>query len=592
MLKKICCIGSLGLLMLASCKKILNKEPLNIISDAQVWNDQALSEAYLDQVLSEMTFLFANCDYDPTGALANIHVWDIHDQVTRSDEARHAYPWYPTFTTWGPGLLDKNGGFNEQWLYTTTRKCNVFVEEMKTSTLEPQTKQYLNARARWARAMCYFAMVERYGGVPLITEVQDINAPNDSLFVPRAKEEDIYKFIISEMDAITPDLSASEVPGYPSKWAALALKSRAAMYAASIAEWGTVQLEGTVGIPAVDAASFWQQCYDASDSIISHGGFQLYNQTPGDPVANYHQLFIDPNNSESIYAVQFKGTEGVGLNNGWDMFTGPQGYVSWAGNAAAPYLETIEWFQHADGTPFTLDNNSNTLHTNQDIFQDMEPRFYADIYTQGTEWQGQTLDFHTSLIEPDGTVITSGSYNGVAAQGACNKDGGAITGFGIKKYVNESTIMPDNWTTQTPWMVFRLGEILLNKAEACIELGKTGEALSLVNQIRARAGVALYNSIDRDKVRHERKIELCFESNHLFDVKRWRTAVTDITRTFSGVTYSLDYATGKFKMAIIPGIDGNNQKKFFEREYYYPINAAYISSNPALAASGSNNPGY
>lgn len=585
-------LAGAGAICFVSCRKVLNKEPLNIISDAQVWNDAALSTAYLDQTLSEITYMFANCDYDPNGAAAAIHVWDIHDQFTRSDEGRHAYPWYPTFTTWGPGLLNKNGGWNEQWMYPTIRECNVFLQEMKTSTLDNATKKYLSARARWARAMCYFGMVERYGGIPLITDAQSIDQSTDQLYVPRAKEEDVYKFIISEMDAIVPDLLANEVPGYPSKWAAEALKSRAAMYAASIAEWGAVQLNGIVGIPSSDASMFWQECYAASDTIIKAGGFQLYNKVPNDPATNYQQSFVDANNPESIYAVQFKGTEGVGLSNGWDMFTGPQGFVAWAGNAAAPYLETVEWFQHADGSAFTINPTAlnSQLWDPNDLFKNMEPRFYADIYTQNTPWKGSFCDDHTSLIEPDGTVISTGSYNGVAAQGIGNVDGGAITGFGCKKYLNEaSTILPDNWNTNTPWMVFRLAEIILNQAEADIELGKTGEALSLINQIRDRAGVAEYTSIDRDKVRHERDIELIFESNHLFDLKRWRTATTAISRPFSGLAYSLDYTTKKFKVSIVPNIDGNNQKNFFTREYYYPITAARISANSKLAPE---NPGY
>jgi hypothetical protein len=575
-----------------SCQKVLNKAPLNIISDNAVWNDQRLSEAYLDQTLSEMTFMFANCDYDPTGAAAAIHVWDIHDQFTRGDEGRHAYPWYPTFTTWGPGLLDKNGGWNEQWMYSTIREANVFLQEMTHSTLPDDTRKHLSARARWARAMCYFGMVERYGGIPLITEAQGIDQSADSLFVPRSKEVDVYDFIMYEMDAIASDLQTTDGAGYPTKWAALALKSRAAMYAASIAQWGTVQLDGLAGIPSSEAQRFWQACYGASDTIIKQGPFILYNKTPADKAANYHQMFVDPDNPESIYAVQFKGVEGLGLSNGWDMFTGPQGFVAWAGNAAAPYLETIEWFQHADGTPFQLDDATlaSQLWDPNDLFSGMEPRFYADIYTQSTPWKGSSCDDHTSLILPDNSVITSGSYQGVAAQGVGNVDGGAVTGFGCKKYLNEaSTIVPDNWNTNTPWMVFRLAEIMLNQAEASIELGKPADALDLVNQIRARAGVAAYSSVGRDEVRHERNVELIFESNHLFDLKRWRTAVSAVSRPFSGLSYSLDYTTRKFKVKIIPNIDGNNQKHFFAKEYYLPITAGRISNNAKLAPE---NPGY
>ncbi|RYE19613.1 MAG: RagB/SusD family nutrient uptake outer membrane protein, partial [Sphingobacteriales bacterium] len=507
-------LTGISLVFSTSCKKTLNKEPLNIISDNQVWSDPVLATAYLDQVLAEMTFMFANCDYDPTGANVVIHVWNIHDQFTRSDEGRHAYPWYPAYTTWGPGFLDKNGGFDENWMYPTVRSCNVFIKQMETSTLEEGTKKYLAARARWARAMCYFGMVERYGGVPLITTAQAINEPIEQLFVGRNKEEEVYDFIISEMDAIVSDLSLTEAPGYPGKGAAMALKSRAALYAASIATWGTVQLNGLVGIKSESANKFWSECYEASDALIKLGPHQLYNKTPDNPINNYRQMFVDPNNSESIYAVQFKGVESVGLNNGWDMFTGPQGFVAWAGNAAAPYFETVQWFQKADGSPFVLDDATlaSKLWDPNELFAGLEPRFYANIYTQNTPWKGSFCDNHTSLILPDGSEINSGSYEGVAAQGIGNVDGGAITGFGCKKYLNEaSPLLPNNWNTTTPWMVFRVGEIYLNQAQASMHLGKQGEALTLVNAIRKRAGVAEYGAIDEEKVRHERNVELMFE---------------------------------------------------------------------------------
>jgi hypothetical protein len=566
----------------------LDKEPLNTISDNVIWADQRLTEAYLDQVYSEMMFLFSESDNDPVG----VHLWGMHDQTTRSDESRHAYPWYPTFTRWGPGLLDQTGGFSEWWTYPTIRKTNEFLKQMESSPLPADVKAYLSARARWARAMCYFAMVKRYGGIPLITTAQAINESPDQLFVPRNKEVEVYDFIINEMDAIIPAMKSTDQGGYPTRWAAFALKSRAAMYAASIATWGEVQINGLVGIPATEAQRFWQASYNASDSIIKKGPFTLYNKYPDDKVKNFRQLFVDEaGNPESIYAMQFKGTDGVGVSNGWDMFTGPQAFVAWAGNSAAPYLEMIESFEHADGTPGTLDKAviEQGLWDPADVFKDMEPRFFASIYTQGTPWHGSTCDNWTSLIKSDGGVITTGSFGGVNAQGSGNKDGGAITGFGIMKYLNEQNALPNNWNTETDWMVFRLGEILLNQAEAAIELSKPGEALQLVNQIRTRGGVASLGTIDRDKVRHERKIELAFEGNRLFDLRRWRTAVAAISRPFSALSYSLDYTTRKFKLKVVDHIDGGNQKLFLKREYYQPITAGRIANNAKLAPE---NPGY
>ena len=99
-----------------------------------------------------------------------------------------------------------------------------------------------------------------------------------------------------------------------------------------------------------------------------------------------------------------------------------------------------------------------------------------------------------------------------------------------------------NWFSEstTDYLIFRFGEILLNYAEAAFELGRTGDALDAVNQIRERAGIARLTSIDREKIHHERKVELAFENHRYWDLRRWRTAVTALTRTYSWLRYIYD----------------------------------------------------
>ncbi|MDR1369369.1 MAG: RagB/SusD family nutrient uptake outer membrane protein [Dysgonamonadaceae bacterium] len=577
-----------------SCSDLLEKQPIDIISDAVVWDDTRLVEAYLDQIFSEMLFMFSESPWeDGIGS----HLWGIHDKICMSDEARHAFPWYPVYATWGRGLLNVGGGFDEYWLYPTIRSCNEMLEKMETSAIDDANKKRLIATARWARAMCYFAMVKRYGGIPLITVVQKIDALPEDLFLPRNREVDVYDFIINEMDFIFEDLEPAAAGGYPTKWAALALKSRAALYAASIATWGTVQLDGITGIPATEKNRFWTACYEASDMLIHNSGHSLYNKYPEDKIMNFRQLFVDENsNPESIYAFQFTGQDAVGFNHGWDMFTSPQGFTAWAGGSCAVYLDMVEEFENADGSPGTFDEDKYTagLWDADELFAHKEPRFFASIYTQNTPFQGKTVDYYTSLILPDNSVIREGFYEGVRAQGLGNYDGGAVSGFGILKYVDESKINPGNWSSDTDWMVFRLGEIYLNMAEACVELGRDGEALNLLNTIRERAGVAQLTSVDREKVRHERKIELAFESHRWYDLRRWRIATTELSKPFKGLVYSLDYNSTnsggpwKFKISVTPNVDGDNEKRFFERHYYLPISSWRTSNNPKLV----ENPGY
>ena len=129
----------------------------------------------------------------------------------------------------------------------------------------------------------------------------------------------------------------------------------------------------------------------------------------------------------------------------------------------------------------------------------------------------------------------------------------------------------------------------MNYAEAAFELGKPADALDAINQIRNRAGIAPLTSITRDQVRHERRVELAFEGHRYWDLRRWRTAVTDLSKTWSGIRYVLDIATGKYKIIIVNNIDGaSNVPQFRPENYYFPITIARTSNNPNLV----ENPGY
>jgi len=229
--------------------------------------------------------------------------------------------------------------------------------------------------------------------------------------------------------------------------------------------------------------------------------------------------------------------------------------------------------------------------TTDELWANKDPRFFATFYTQNTSWKGGKLDFYAGIRLPDGSIKTDGAYNGIAATGDQDYQG---TGIGVLKYLDESH---DNmagansgWSTSAQdWLIFRYAEILLNNAEAAFELGSLGDALTSINQIRSRAGIAALAAVDRDKIRHERKVELAFEGQRYWDVRRWHTAVTDLSMRWSGIRYILDATTGKYQVQIINNVDGtSNIPQFRQENYYLPITNARTSNNPNLV----ENPGY
>lgn len=583
-----------GTMLLASCSKILDKVPLDMISDEAVWKDEALTEAYLIELYGKMTY-FAN---ESKG-----NVWD-------------GDAWFPCFTNnemsdegrgnWGAdaysykfGNLQIGGGLMEWWGYGPIRDLNIFLERLPETPLSDELKATRKAEARFLRAFSYFAMVKRYGGIPLITKAQKLEDPEEELYPARNKEAEVYDFIIHELDEIVNDLPdpANAESGRPGKSAALALKSRAALYAASIARFGTVQLDGVVGIPADKANSYYQTAYDAADQIIKAGWHELY-KGDADKVVNFKNIFLNEGNKEVIFVKPHNEVNNLAGGNGWavDFLQCPYPQGWGAGNETGPYLEMVEAFEYTDGRPGTLDRTviQQGLWTTDDLWKDKDPRFFATIYTQNTPWQGGVVDFHRGILKPDGTIQLEDSYNGVLANGT----NGAGTGFGVMKYLNEAhdnmagtnSGWPTSWQD---WVIFRYAEILLNYAEAAFELNKPGDALNAVNQIRDRAGIAPLALVDRDKIRHERKVELAFEGHRYWDLRRWRTAETDLSRHFTGLQFVLDYNSHiagqkKYKLLTIEKVDGAVAPLFRSYNYYFPITMARTSNNPNLV----ENPGY
>jgi starch-binding outer membrane protein, SusD/RagB family len=566
---------------------MLDRKPLDILTEDLVWNDQALVDAKLYGVYQSIPFLYND--------VAN---WSGRAQNVYQQYHEHFLGCEGYNISWqGQGFelgrLQSDGGCLEWWErgYAAVRGINDFMDRVSASTaLDEDFKKQRIAEARFLRAFAYFTMVKRYGGVPLITKTTQLDDSEEELYPKRDKEEDIYNFILSECDAIAADLPetyGSNDYGRPTKYAVLALKSRAAMYAASIAQWGTVQLEGVVGIPSDKAQSLWQASYNASKAIMDAGKFQLYNKYPDDKAKNYQMIWLDERNVETIFAKQYTGEGGIG--NNWEFMQIPKLYHQWGdGNATVPYLETIDEYENIDGTSGILDREEiqTKLYTMEELWGKKDPRFHGSIYTQGTMWFGNPLQFYRGILDENGILQTSGSVGGKPVNGSANPGPGRP--WGLLKFLDPTVKV--RWPNKgaTDWIVFRYGEILLNFAEAAFELNKPDEALDAINQIRTRAGIPVLSEITRDAIRHERKVELKFELHRYWDLRRYRTAVTELTGHFSSFNLNLDITTGKFRVELIERIRGNTPPTFYEQNYYFPITPTRISNNPNLV----ENPGY
>lgn len=590
---------------------ILSKKPLDIISDEVVWNDQVMIDAYLAQQYM-LTTVFVN------EATTYIESWSAGSPVDGAwsielsehgygplvinniaDEAKGGWEVSGNASTYKAGRLSINGGFLEWWEYPyyIIRNLNQMLEKMSESTLDEDFKKLRMAEARFLRAYNYFSMVKRYGGVPLILKTVSLDGTEEELFPKRNSEKEIYDFVIAEMEAVKEDLSKTVDFGRPDKYTALALKCRAALYAGSIAQNGKVQLDGLLGIPSGQAKDYYQTAYDAASEIMQSGKYQLYDQD-SDKVMNFRNIFMVKRNCEVIFAKQHNYVDALasgGCTWGYDFCQRPKPHGWNLGMGNMPYLEMAEEFEYIDGRSGKLDRNAiqQGLWSMEELWKDKDPRFFATLYTNQTPWRGSVVDFHNGIIGGDGVLYENAGegYQGVDALGTQNLFGSNFgTGFGVMKYLDENVDIGSTWSNSgTDYIVFRYAEILLNAAEAAFELGKTGDALSFVNQIRKRAGICELSSITREAIRHERKVELAFEGHRYWDLRRWREAETALSRAFSGLRYVLDYNTQKYKLIVLENIDGdNNTPKFNDYNYYFPITLGRTGANSNLI----ENPGY
>jgi hypothetical protein len=215
-----------GMLVLSACKKgFVNLQSTSLIAGNQAYASENSVQALLASLYGNLVgYGFEDLTY-----------W-LGDEATYeaeiTDEAVRSYTW---------GSVANDGpiptGLFPYWHYDYLRQENDFINQIPNATaINPDDRKTYLAEARFLRAYTYFAMVKRYGGVPLVTTVLSPTAPLDSLKIPRNKEQEIYDFIGKEIDAIANDLPTRGV-FHASKYAALALKCKAMLYAASIAEY-------------------------------------------------------------------------------------------------------------------------------------------------------------------------------------------------------------------------------------------------------------------------------------------------------------------------------------------------------------------
>jgi hypothetical protein len=554
---------------------ILDKSPLTEISETDVWSDPGLVEA------------FVNARYNQVG-----HGWTESWQSSVVDE---------TYLTWSRGcepytqgyvnpsdLGRMNGGWwgwdNRSWatVWGNIANCNLFFERIDEVEFADETyKDRLVGEVTFIRALMYFDLVARWGGMPLITKSYTLNDREEYLSVARDSYKDNVDFIVSECDKAAELLPASydgSDKGRATSVAALALKSRMLLYAASplMNKSGVNPL---VGYSAPDADR-WKNAADAAKACIDaalDNGYALYEKYD-DVKENYTQLFLDGGNSEVLFDRE-GGLSADGDNlTGLDQTNGPNGYGLWGGNT--PISEFVDDFEMADGTKFDWDNPVHKANP----YANRDARLYATVLADGDPWRERNVQ--TYLIANAAGDITGGGKDTKYGQDSWNT---SKSSYNVRKYMDE-TYVPNSWNFTNPknWIWFRLGEQYLNYAEALYNQGLEDEARTALNVIRARAKMPDVTATGDDlwdAIVNERRVELCFEEHRYYDVRRWLIAEDVLNRNATGVEIVLHPNGTK---TYEPGVLVEQRLFNAPAMYWMPIPKWEIDKNANLE----QNPGY
>ncbi|MDR1408411.1 MAG: RagB/SusD family nutrient uptake outer membrane protein [Tannerella sp.] len=574
----------------------LDVPPINIVGDREAFTSESgitayMARLYRDLPIEDFMTNAGGMRSNPEGS-----VQDYTDETMNPNPRR--------------GNL--SGTDFNYWNYAPVRNMNYFLQEFPAyaDAFPASTVDAWLGEIYFLRAYHYYAMVKRYGGIPIVKEVLNYTGQSvDELKRPRDREADCIDFILSDLDEAIRLLPVSSLAaGRANRHIAYGMKARVALYAASVAKYGAVQLNGLLGIPAELARGYFQTAFDAAAATAA-GGYELYNKG-GDPAANYSNIFLDQSSTENMFVKYFKYPD---YAHHFELFMipwqirGAQNYSS-RGN---PTVDFIERFDDIDGNPFILETGTDdapVLYADRmDLFAKAEPRLKGIVIFPGDEYKGVVIDVRKGIVEA-GRAITdmtstdsfNDEYNGMTYQGASGMgyNETTSTGFYMRKWLNpaipRSEVSLDR--TETPWIEMRYAEMLLIRAEAGMELqsfgdaSKVDDAVACMKAIRERAGARReYTASDLtvDLVRKERRMELFFENKIFWDLKRWRTFDREFSNREMKVLWPI-YVWDEQKYYMKKTVFTEFRYTFQPILYYQKVPEAEIQKNTLLV----QNPGY
>jgi hypothetical protein len=417
-----------------SCTDYLNIPPMNVVQDKDLFADAAGMTVYMSRMYSQMPFE----DFKYSPARQFFDDWLVTPGANSGESlGRDAGT---AMTSEG---YSRNGAY---WgrAFNLLRDANRLLETLPVykSNFSDADYNHFMGEGYFARAMVFYALAKRYGGVPLVTSVLKYpDVPVAELETPRATEEETWNQVLADFDSAIANLSTSSPKrGYADKNVANSFKSEAMLFAGSVAKYNKITGLGdktgvrVIGFDPNTAATaskkYFKEAYNAAREVMKSGKYSLYKKkwSATDKEGQYQNmvdLFFDISSSENIYIKEYKYPD---LTHGYDAYNIPRQLMGGNGYSAGncPTLDFVELFdgfaKNADGTIKVLDEKGKYLMFNKitDIFANAEPRLRAYVILPGDVFKGEVIDIRRGIYTGEATngidplrVVNGGSpdYN-------------------------------------------------------------------------------------------------------------------------------------------------------------------------------------
>jgi hypothetical protein len=601
-------ISAVLIMTLGSCSNFLDTQPENILSDDQIFGDAVLIQSALSNFYGRVTW--------------GEHVNDWSASTVIDDAAR------------SDGGPDQRSTFEDNlWRtydYTLIRNFNQFLKGVReTKVLSDGDRARLEGEVRFLRAWTYFNTCRGLGGMPIVQdEIFDYTPGMDisTLQIPRSTEAGLYDYIISECQAVFNMLPTEKQANgaRANRWTAKMLEARAALYAASIANYNNKMTSpvtlpgGEVGIAASSASAYYTTALQAAQAVIQNSPYILQRSSTNDYASLAKNFFnltsVKAANTEVIWTRDYKSPDAL---HGRTTANAPRSHAedldnSWLGGI----LNLVEQFELIDAeTPgvmekiVTEENGSPKFYSSAtEPFEQRDPRLWGTIIYPGAVFKGREVVLQAGQLVRDGgewqtissAVLDSHDEAGnlITAENGPKESNEQFvnkTGFYVRKFLDETVGNGTRGHGSDVWSVrFRIAEAYLIAVEASYELGNNAQAVDYINQVRSRAGVKPLASVSFENIIHERRVEFAFEDHRYWDMKRWRLA----DKVWTGNSTD-DYARHRRLWpyrVVAPGdpADGKwvfkedflfmspNARYFRVQNYYNFIDLGWINNNPKI----------